>query len=224
MKKLKKPRWVKVNKICLVLIEHIRNNKKDYFVLSIVFILGVLIGVIMINNSSDNSKLELQGYIKSFINNVGNKELEIDRIKLVKNTVISNLKIVFIIWLAGTTIIGIPGIYLIVIYKGISVGYTISAIMYVLGNWRGFLISFVLVFLNNLVIIPSVLMLNVSSLKVYRTLIRKEKSTSSIKQEMVRHTLLCLILSVPIIIVTIFSSLFSSEVISIVSKTIITWE
>lgn len=220
MKQYRNQGYRKIKEIGNILSNHVKSNKRDYLILSIIFILGIMIGVIMINNSTDTSKMELEGYIKSFIENVGNKRFEVDKGKLIKSTIISNLKLVAAIWLAGTTIIGIPCIYLIIIYKGISIGYTISAIMYVLGNWQGFSISFVLVFLNNLIMIPIILMLNVSSLKVYRTLIRKDKFTS-IKQEMIRHTLLCMILSIPIIITGVISSYISSEVIGYISRTLI---
>lgn len=220
MKQYKNQGYRRIKEVSIILCNHVKSNKRDYLILSIIFILGLMIGVIMINNSTDASKAELEGYIRSFVENVGNEKFEIDKGKLIKNTIISNLKIVVAIWLAGTTIIGIPCIYLIMIYKGISIGYTISAIMCVLGSWQGFSISFVLVFLNNLIIIPIILMLNVSSLNVYRTLIRKDKS-SSIRQEMIRHTLLCIILSIPIMLIVTISCYISSEMIGIVSKTLI---
>lgn len=212
MKVLRKQGLRRIKEFGNVIYNHVKLNQKDYLILSIIFILGIMIGVIIINNSNENSKQEINGYINCFIDNIKNDKFEIDKAKLIKNTIYSNLKLVVVVWLAGTTIIGIPFIYIITLYKGISIGYTISAIMYVLGNWHGFVVSFILVFLNNLVLIPCILMLNVSSLKLYRTLIRKDK-TSNIKQELTRHTILCLIMSIPIVITVSISSFISSDVI-----------
>ena len=119
-----------------IIKKHITANLKDYLILSILFIIGVMIGVIIINNSDEKAKLEISGYINSFIETIKNKTFEIDRTELLKISIIENLKIVLIIWLAGTTIIGIPLIYIIAIYKGFCIGYTISAIIASLGTWN----------------------------------------------------------------------------------------
>ena len=116
-----------------VLIEHINANLKDYLILSIVFIIGVMIGVILINNSSEQSKTELSGYINGFIDTIKNEKYEVDRFKLTQISIIENIKIIAVIWFAGSTIIGIPLIYIITAYKGFCIGYTISAIISSLG-------------------------------------------------------------------------------------------
>ena len=116
-----------------VLIEHINCNLKDYLVLSIIFIIGVMIGVILINNSNEQSKAELSGYINGFIDTIKSEKYEVDKFKLTQISIIENIKIIAIIWFAGSTIIGIPLIYIITAYKGFCIGYTISAIIASLG-------------------------------------------------------------------------------------------
>ena len=123
----------KINEFKSILTQHIKANIKDYLILSILFIIGVMIGVILINNSDEQSKTEINGYIKGFISIIQDEKYEVDKAKLIKISIIENLKIVGIIWLAGTTIIGIPLIYIISAYKGICIGYTISAIILTLG-------------------------------------------------------------------------------------------
>ncbi len=119
-----------------ILLQHINSNLKDYLILSIVFIIGVMIGVVVINNSNEQSKSEISGYINSFVNTIKDEKYEIDKVKLTKISIIENLKIVGIIWVAGSTIIGIPIIYIIMAYKGFCIGYTISAIISSLGVWK----------------------------------------------------------------------------------------
>ena len=125
-----------ISEIKNVIMKHIKINIKDYLFLSIVLIIGVMIGVIIINNSDENSKVEISGYINSFIDTIKNNEYEVDKIKLVKISVIDNIKTVIAIWIAGSTIIGIPLIYIITAYKGICIGYTISAIITALGTGK----------------------------------------------------------------------------------------
>lgn len=123
----------KVNEFKTILIQHINENLKDYLILSIIFIIGVMIGVIIINNSDDQSKSEINGYINGFVNIIKDEKYEVDKVKLIKISIIENLKMVGIIWLAGSTIVGIPLIYIISSYKGLCIGYTISAIILTLG-------------------------------------------------------------------------------------------
>jgi stage II sporulation protein M len=123
-----------------ILIEHINSNLKDYLMLSIIFIIGVMIGVILINNSSEESKRELSGYINSFISTVKSDQYTVDKLKLTQISIVENLKIIVIIWLAGSTIIGIPLIYVITVYKGFCIGYTISAIIISLGAGKRYFI------------------------------------------------------------------------------------
>lgn len=116
-----------------VLIAHVQANLKDYLILSIIFIIGVMAGVITVNNSSEQSRNEINGYINGVVDTVKLDDYEIDKAKLTKISILENLKIVAIIWLAGTTIIGIPLIFVITSYKGFCIGYTISAIISCLG-------------------------------------------------------------------------------------------
>lgn len=201
-----------IKEVKTIIYKHVKSNIKDYLILSIFFIIGVIIGTMLINNSDDNSKTELNGYINSFVTVLKNESFEIDKVQLTKQTIYNNLKLVLIIWACGTTIIGIPLIYIIMIYKGISIGYTISAMMVTLGNFKGFTFALISLLLQNIIVIPIILMLNVSSLNLYRVLIKKDKTTN-IKQELIRHTIFCIILVIPIIIASIISSIVSSSLI-----------
>lgn len=64
-------------------------------------------------------------------------------------------------------------------------------------------------FLQNIIVIPIVLMLSVSALKLYRTLVRIDKN-ASVKGEIIRHTVLCLILTVPLIVAAFIEAYISS--------------
>lgn len=135
-----------VNEFKSVILQHINANIKDYLTLSIIFIIGVMVGVILINNSNEESKREISGYINGFISSIKDSKYEVDKTKLIKTSIVENLKTVGIIWLAGTTVIGMPLIYIIILYKGFCLGYTISAIISSLGMWkRNIICDFIIV-------------------------------------------------------------------------------
>lgn len=123
-----------------IILQHINTNIKDYLMLSIVFIIGVMAGVVVINNSSADSKKEISGYVNSFITSIKDEQYKVDTVKLTKMSIIDNLKTVGIMWIAGTTIIGIPLIFIVICYKGFCLGYTVSAIISSLGVWKRYCI------------------------------------------------------------------------------------
>ena len=67
-------------------------------------------------------------------------------------------------------------------------------------------------FLQNIIVIPIVLMLNVSALKLHRTLVKEDKTTS-VKDEIIRHTILCILLIIPLIIASLIEAYISSSLI-----------
>ncbi|MBR3672938.1 MAG: stage II sporulation protein M [Clostridia bacterium] len=74
------------------------------------------------------------------------------------------------------------------------------------------LFSLASLFLQNIIVIPIILMLNVSALRLYRTLIQKNREMS-IKGEVARHTLLCLFLIIPLIFASLVEAYISSSLI-----------
>ena len=144
MKRKVKYKTKYLNNIVKVLVEHINSNLKDYLILSIIFIIGVMFGVIIINNSNEQSKIEMSGYINSFIEAIRTKQFEIDRWKLMQISILENIKITAAIWFAGSTIIGIPLIYVITLYKGFCLGYTISAIIVSLGAGKRNMVFYII--------------------------------------------------------------------------------
>ncbi|MBR4260817.1 MAG: stage II sporulation protein M [Clostridia bacterium] len=69
-------------------------------------------------------------------------------------------------------------------------------------------------FLQNIIVIPVILMLNVSAFNLYKTLIKKN-SKDNLKSEIIRHSVLCLMLIIPLIIASIVESYISSSLICI---------
>lgn len=67
-------------------------------------------------------------------------------------------------------------------------------------------------FLQNIIVIPIILMLNVSAINLYRTLIKKN-SKDNLKSELIRHTVLCCMLIIPLIIASFVESYISSSLI-----------
>ena len=126
-----------------ILIDYIIRNKKNFIVLTILFCLGISIGIFFINNSDTNDKEELNTYIEDLICRIKNDQELPDRLELLGISFKENFITILIIWLLGCTVIGGVFIYVTIIYKGFAFGYTIAAIIAVLGVKAGTIVAIV---------------------------------------------------------------------------------
>ncbi|MCL2355351.1 MAG: stage II sporulation protein M, partial [Oscillospiraceae bacterium] len=119
-----------------IVFTHIENNIKEYFIVSVLFIVGIIIGVIFINNLSEEGQEEISGYFSSFITSMQNEE-PINEGALLMDSILNNTGIALLIWLMGMAVIGIAAVYVIVIFRGFVLGYTIASAISFFGIGKG---------------------------------------------------------------------------------------
>lgn len=126
-----------------VLVNYIIKNKRNFLIITIIFVLGVSLGVIFVNTSNDTQKEELNSYVTALIKNI--KEAEnINRIELLLLSIKQNACFILLIWFLGCTIIGGLFIYAAILYKGFA-----ARIYYIFNNscarnkkWSNFFLYF----------------------------------------------------------------------------------
>lgn len=180
---------------------HIENNLREYAIASIIFIIGILFGVIFINNLNDIQNNEIGNYINTSIENLKESQ-DINQLLFIKETIKENLTFVILLWLMGSTVIGLLLVYIIVAFKGFCLSYTISAIFHVLNNGKTIAMLVSTMLLKNIIVIPCTIALAVSGMKVYKS-IMQDRRKENIKLEILRHTGF----SIFILVVLILSSL-----------------
>lgn len=180
---------------------HIENNLREYAIASTIFIIGILFGVIFINNLNDTQNNEIGNYISTSVENLKESQ-DINQLLFIKETIKENLTFVTLLWLMGSTVIGLLLVYIIVAFKGFCLSYTISAIFHVLNNGKTIAMLVSTMLLKNIIVIPCTIALAVSGMKVYKS-IMQDRRKENIKLEILRHT--CF--SIFILIVLILSSL-----------------
>ena len=203
-------------KIKQILIEHVANNKKEYTIVILLFIIGIFFGVFFVNNMQESPKEEIQTYINNFIEKM--KSLQnIDNATLLKNSIIQNAIFAILIWFFGTTVIGLPIVFGLVLYRGFCLGYTISSFITILGIGKG--ITFILASLlfQSLLTIPAILGLAVSGFKLYKSII-KDKAKENIKLEIARHTIFSLIMIAILLLASVVEIFISTNLMKILVK------
>ena len=111
----------------------------------------------------------------------------------------------------GTTVIGIPIAFGLILYKGFSLGYTISICINIMGIQKGMAFIFSTIFLQNLLIIPAVIALAVSGFKLYKSIV-KDRRKDNIKVEILRHTVFSLIMIIILCIAAVIEIFISTNI------------
>lgn len=180
--------------IVSIVKNHIQNNIKEYFIISAIFLIGIILGVIFINNIDEMQSKQVNEYINTFINCL-KTDYVVDSNELLKTSIINNIILTILIWFMGMAVIGIPIVYAIILSRGFSLGYTIASSMMTLGFWKGILFNIATLLCQNIIFIPCILALGVSGMKLYKSII-KDKRRENIKLEICRHTAFCFIIGI----------------------------
>ena len=188
------------------IFEYIKENLRSYLILIIIFFIGLLLGVVFINNINEVQSKQISEYISNFINSV-KENYQISTNSLLITSIINNLCIAILLWFLGSTVIGVPLIYLVIGYKGYCIGYTIAAVTATLGTGKSIAFIFATMLLQNIIYIPTIITLAVSGIKLYR-LIMEDRRKENIKLQILKHT----IFSVLMLILLLFSSVIETYI------------
>ena len=201
MRQINKPSHIKE-----LILKYIKNNSKEYILTILIFIIGLFIGVMFINNCSEDKIKLIDEYILQFEEKF--KQIEkIDKNSLFISSVKNNILLAIELWIAGTTVIGMPIVLGIILYRGFCLGVTISSISMTLGVGKGIVFSVCALGLQNLFFISAIITIGVSSIKLYKSIIA-DRRKENIKMQIFSHTIISLVM----LAVLIFSSFIENEI------------
>ena len=199
-----------------LILRHIYDNIKQYLIVIIIFVIGIIVGVVFINNTNGEEIQEIQNYISNFINHL-KEECRVDTGELLKKSLGDNLTLIIAMWLLGSTVIGIPIVIGIVLFRGFCIGYSVSAIIATLGVQKGTLFFFTTMFLQNLIFIPVIICMTISCIKLYKS-IMKDRRRENVKIEIIRHTLISIMLGLLLVLAAFIESYLSTNLLVLCIK------
>lgn len=118
----------KQSKIKEIIISNLEKNIKEYTIISIIFLIGIVAGVIFINNATEMQASEINNYIYTFVQDLKN-DSNINEMLLLKDSIKKNCVLAIFLWFMGSTVIGISIVYITICFRGFCLGYTISSII-----------------------------------------------------------------------------------------------
>ena len=187
-----------------VLKKYIKNNNKEYLLVCILFLIGLFTGVMIINNSNENKIVEIVKYINDLKDMYKKVEI-INQFQLTMQSIKKNLLFASILWIGGTTVIGLPIVLMSILIRGIILGFTLASITITFGTIKGIMFCMASLVLHNIIYIPAILTIGVSSIKLYKSIV-KDKRKDNIKIEILRHIIISTIMMVLLVLSAIIEN------------------
>lgn len=160
--------------ICMkeFLKKYIEENYKILKIISICFIIGLVVGILVYAFINDGIKNE---YIKTLKNTLDlSKDSGFENVNIIKNGMISNGILLFIIYFCSITIIAPMLICMTTFFKSFSIGIYIPVIFNVFGVSKGFLVTLLLVIIPNILYIPAYIFSTTNAIKFHYFLFEKK--------------------------------------------------
>lgn len=203
----------KTNKMIDLLKRHVVQNYKEYLVVMIFFIVGLFFGVFFINQMKEEQISQVHTYLNDFVQNLKNIS-DINEFDILKSSIFDKVLLTLMIWFFGTTVVGIPVVFGLVIYRGFCLGYTIASIISFMGFTKGFFFILIILVLQNLLLIPALMGLAVSGFKFYKSII-KDRRKETIKIAFARHTIFSIIMLIGLVISSLIEVFISTKLLTL---------
>lgn len=134
-----------MKKIIKYLNETIKKEKNILIFILITFFLGLILGSLFINFITEDDKKLLIEQLELFLSNVKNLKKDVFGIKVFSGEILNNGFQLFIIFVLGISMIGLPVVIIIMFFKGFMLGTTLATII-LKYQFKGIIGSFLYVF------------------------------------------------------------------------------
>lgn len=152
-----------------ILTEYFKRNIIQYIFLSIILIIGIVLGSITVNFISDMQLENIQSFIKGFLANVNG--ISVDYSSVFYISLSNNIKTAVLLILLGLSVVGIPFILGIIFFRGFILGFTVGFLIEDLGS-KGLILSVLSILPQNLIILPCIISIGVTALTFATTVIK----------------------------------------------------
>ena len=204
------------NTIISILTEFVKTNIKEYFIITLIFLIGIFLGVMFINNTTYEKKMEISSYVNTYMEAFEQTTSD-NNLKLLQNNLRDNIILAITMWFVGSTVVGLPIIFGIIAFRGFCLGYTVSSMTIVFGVSKGIGFTAISIIMQNIIFIPAIISLGVSSLKTYKSILN-DKRRENIKLELIRHTVFCGLIAILLLVSAIVETEISTNLLRAVIK------
>lgn len=188
-----------------IISNEFNKQKKLYIRISIVFFVGIFLGVICINNLD----LENSEKLKNYFVNLQKIIISIDSLKIKNiflNSFLVKFKYILVIFILACSVVGSSIIHVLILYKGFSLGYVISAIIKSYGTRRGIAFALSILGIQNIIYIPTIIFFTVYSINFCKIIKNRNVNIKLIILKYLMVLILTLLISIASCYLEVFFS------------------
>lgn len=135
-----------------VLLNHVKENMTIYIFMVTLFLTGIIFGAITVNSMSFVQKQDLFFHLDRYFVQLNGDETIASK-DILKRSFFFHVKYLFLLFILGLTIIGLPVVWILIFMKGLVIGFSVGFIVNQLGG-KGLLIATLAIAPQNIIIIP----------------------------------------------------------------------
>ena len=191
------------------------NNLMEYVKLLVIFIIGIVVSIIVINKSSDTQQMEIRNFIDAKIETVKTSEYSYKSVVLV-NSLKKNVSEFSIVVFLSSTLIGIPIVYYIILKRAFSIGYTISAVFATQSTKTAIIFICNSMLIHNIMYMVSIFVVLVAGVNFVKSFFANKKM--NIRFEIFKYLIFVLIASSIVIMSSLFEAYVSTNFLYLFKK------
>ncbi|MFB4166390.1 stage II sporulation protein M [Virgibacillus sp. JSM 102003] len=133
-------------------VNHVKEHATIYIFMIILFLTGVIFGAIIVNSMNWAQKEDLFFYLERFFGEIADNQ-QIENIEILKSSFFYHAKYLFLLFILGLSVIGLPIVWVLLFLKGLVVGFSVGFIVNQIGM-KGLLLASLSIAPQNIIIIP----------------------------------------------------------------------
>jgi stage II sporulation protein M len=200
-----------------VVAAHFREHSSIYLFVIVLFLMGVIFGAVVVNSLSISQKEDLFYYLTQFFGQVSNGKVAPSS-DVFMQSLKDNSKFIGLMGLLGISIIGLPIILILLFLKGLVIGFTVGFLVNQMG-WNGFLLSFVSILPQNLIVIPIYIVTATVAVTFSLKMIRRQfmkKISEPILPMLGSYVLLFIVAGLFLVVASLFEAYMSPSLMKVV--------
>lgn len=199
---------------------HVKENLSIYVFMTTLFLTGIIFGAITVNSMSFIQKQDLFFHLDQYFTQLTGDEM-IQSKDILKRSFFFHLKYLFLLFILGLTIIGLPVIWVLIFVKGLVIGFSVGFIVNQLGG-KGLLLATLSIAPQNIIIIPVYIaaasLSMIFSLGLLKVLFGRQ-ATPSISRPFIQYTFLFIVLLISAFGSSLVETFVANEAFKTILKT-----
>ena len=195
-----------------IIVRYTQSNIKEIILIITIMFIGMIIGVLCINNISSENENNIKTYLNDMISEMKKIDnyKEVNQVNILNNNLKNNILYILIIGILSASVLGIFIVYILLLIKGFSIGYSMSAIMATFGTKKGIIFICSSMILHNIIYIVGILLVSINGINLYNYILHNERT--EIKIKIIRHIVFIIIAILFGIISAIFETYISNTI------------